>query len=305
MIEPYLIDNLVRPEVCCSRCGYDLRGQSAEGLCPECGQTVAATFAFHDLQRSLRGVPLEQADPKWLTQIFEGSMLTLIAAGLVAVIALCPDSWFAWRTTPRAYMLGMACTAWVLSNYGCWKMAAREPVAGNRKRMHKGLVVRVLLLAYLIVPFWVGWSRMGPNDETLNEWVVIVMYLAAMLVPLLLVPILLLLIWSHWIRRRGYSTLAILVSILAGIAPFHLLWQIAIMESLDADASSIRFMLGLPLLLLGTPAFAREGLFEIGNGRAVWFVAPSAAILFVLLATNVMVFWLVHQSRRPRAQPSA
>ncbi len=68
----------------CARCGYDLRGLSAEGRCPECGEAI---------ERSLRAERLIFADPVWLERIRRGTrvmiaaLLVLAGVGVVGVVA--------------------------------------------------------------------------------------------------------------------------------------------------------------------------------------------------------------------------
>lgn len=61
----------------CARCGYNLRGLTAEGVCPECGAQVA---------RSLKGNLLEFASPEYLRSLYRGA--TLVIAGSIAKIVL-------------------------------------------------------------------------------------------------------------------------------------------------------------------------------------------------------------------------
>jgi hypothetical protein len=69
----------VKYDLPCPRCGYNLRGLSPGGLCPECGQAV--TLAFGDKL-------LRYADPDWVRTIrcgvrFELSWVLLLPAVLI------------------------------------------------------------------------------------------------------------------------------------------------------------------------------------------------------------------------------
>lgn len=55
----------------CLACGYDLKGLSAEGVCPECGAAVA---------RSLKGNLLEFAAPEYLRTLNLGTLLIIWGA---------------------------------------------------------------------------------------------------------------------------------------------------------------------------------------------------------------------------------
>ncbi|MCH8251137.1 MAG: hypothetical protein IID36_01655 [Planctomycetes bacterium] len=60
----------------CAHCGYNLRGLSPEGSCPECATPVA---------QSLRGDLLEHADREWLERLRFGTTLLLWHIGLSIV----------------------------------------------------------------------------------------------------------------------------------------------------------------------------------------------------------------------------
>lgn len=55
----------------CLACGYDLKGLSTEGVCPECGAAVA---------RSLKGNLLEFAAPEYLRTLYRGTVLIIFGA---------------------------------------------------------------------------------------------------------------------------------------------------------------------------------------------------------------------------------
>ena len=57
----------------CIHCGYNLRGLTNEGRCPECGSPV---------DDSLRGNLLRHADPDWLDRLRFGASLKRSALSL-------------------------------------------------------------------------------------------------------------------------------------------------------------------------------------------------------------------------------
>jgi len=77
---------VVELERVCLRCGYDLRGLAAAGLCPECGAPVI---------NSLRGRHLRYSDPAFLTMLSIGARLVLAAFVLLVI------GW-AWAVVTRA-----------------------------------------------------------------------------------------------------------------------------------------------------------------------------------------------------------
>jgi hypothetical protein len=70
----------VAESVPCITCGYDLRGLSVYGYCPECGT---------DVRRSLQGDQLSAAEPAWLRRIVRGQRLvaTAMLVALLGVLA--------------------------------------------------------------------------------------------------------------------------------------------------------------------------------------------------------------------------
>lgn len=67
----------IEEDTICARCGYNVRGLRADGLCPECGTPIA---------RSLQGNLLRFADPAWLDKLRFGVALRLWNI-LVSVLA--------------------------------------------------------------------------------------------------------------------------------------------------------------------------------------------------------------------------
>ena len=63
----------------CVGCGYDVRNLPVDGPCPECGTPI---------ERSLGGLRLAAADPRWLARLTLGQ--SLVARGLyTALLGFC------------------------------------------------------------------------------------------------------------------------------------------------------------------------------------------------------------------------
>jgi hypothetical protein len=62
------VSAVLTDDTSCIRCGYNLRGLSPDGLCPECATPIG---------RSLRGDLLRFADPDWLARLRFGASLKL------------------------------------------------------------------------------------------------------------------------------------------------------------------------------------------------------------------------------------
>jgi hypothetical protein len=78
----------------CIHCGYNLRGLLSTGICPECGQAIAA---------SLQGDLLRFAEPAWLKRVVFGVWLMLLSfIGLLFVVLVAmalPWAWGWWVGT--------------------------------------------------------------------------------------------------------------------------------------------------------------------------------------------------------------
>lgn len=64
----------------CIECGYDLRGLTAEGACPECGKQIGLSLRWHELSRSGKGPPLSMAAPAWVRSLGTACLLFVAAA---------------------------------------------------------------------------------------------------------------------------------------------------------------------------------------------------------------------------------
>jgi hypothetical protein len=77
-------------DLTCVQCGYDLRGLSPTGVCPECGTAV---------ERSLQGTLLRFSSPDYVANLYRG--LWLIVTGILVQVALVAVTIFvAFSLTP-------------------------------------------------------------------------------------------------------------------------------------------------------------------------------------------------------------
>lgn len=69
------VESIIK-DAACRRCGYNLRGTSVEGRCPECGTAAGV---------SVQGDYLRYADPRWVESLARGVkfMLWGIVIGLL------------------------------------------------------------------------------------------------------------------------------------------------------------------------------------------------------------------------------
>ena len=108
-------------DILCVHCGYNLRGLTSDGRCPECGGAIAD---------SMRGELLRFADVEWLTKLRLGVALKLWAVGLgilfgVGSVAI----GFATGSTGAEMALTVIATlgSAALGLWGTWCITASDP----------------------------------------------------------------------------------------------------------------------------------------------------------------------------------
>jgi hypothetical protein len=125
--------NVVEGELACFGCLYDLRGQSADGRCPECGQPVAA---------STREDRWDRADARWQRGVRRGF---LWAAGEYAAVVAGWAGQVAWPDTEWILLLAFALMA-VTGVVGGWTVTSAE-LTGRRDRSRMRWAIRGLTAA--------------------------------------------------------------------------------------------------------------------------------------------------------------
>lgn len=143
---------VIADDLHCRSCGYNLRGLSDSGRCPECEAPV---------DRSTHGDLLHYSDPRWLRTVARGfRILNLsIALGLIALITIVILGRLAgmrWVTPASILIVG------AIMVVGTWLATEREPAAADRefvlssRRLVRGLVLAAILLQTggTAVAFW-------------------------------------------------------------------------------------------------------------------------------------------------------
>ncbi|MBN1512008.1 MAG: hypothetical protein JXB13_08335 [Phycisphaerae bacterium] len=108
----------VNNDMTCGTCGYNLRGLSPDGRCPECG---------HPIEESRYDPRLAAADPRWLRAIRRGFTILLVSEFATAAARLLG---YAIVTTYLAYQ-AMVITWFIgvtLYSLGSWIVASRDCV---------------------------------------------------------------------------------------------------------------------------------------------------------------------------------
>ncbi len=142
----------------CVSCGYNLRGLSVEGTCPECGASVAC---------SIRGDLLRFSHPRWVGRLGTGAAL-LFYANLLAIAAVIVDavisgvvqlqqSSLAWVYDAVFAVLGLTLISMLFA--GVWVLASPDPRESPRTRgrwvrlaCREGIVALVVGVPLLCVP---------------------------------------------------------------------------------------------------------------------------------------------------------
>jgi hypothetical protein len=133
-------------DIPCIRCGYDLRGLSDDGLCPECGTSIATSTAQF-AAKSAASPPLAQAPRIWVMKLAIGcTLLALLALAAFAIsaaqLAFDPDWRVAW--TPVEIFMVIA----------FWLIAAREPTSRAYGRTSDQIVRWSIRLAAPAIAAW-------------------------------------------------------------------------------------------------------------------------------------------------------
>lgn len=106
-------------DVKCIRCGYNLRGLSANGACPECGTAVG---------RSLQGDLLQFSPPEWVEQLASGMnwIVMSIVIGIFAGLLVGLMAGRGGLNGPGGYVIQALGIVGVI---GYWKVASPDPAS--------------------------------------------------------------------------------------------------------------------------------------------------------------------------------
>ena len=153
-------ENSLQLDVPCAGCGYDLRGLTPTGKCPECGFDIDTSIRA---ARSLDGeLPLPSR--RWVRQMIEAVVIAL----LPFVISMVGNLFFGNPAGPPAslpYVLTATMLVWVLSSWSAWRLATLEPAErGVRGRRRIAVALRGAAVAFVTLgAVWVWLSGISLN----------------------------------------------------------------------------------------------------------------------------------------------
>lgn len=152
----YTIDQ----DIPCSQCGYDLRGLTLDGRCPECGSEIG--LSIEEWKKRVEVNPLAMSHQSWLRQIAFGFLLLAVGALLGALVYLGEH-----RYLDREWMLYLACTGWALTHWGVWKLMLSEKRWMPDAEHWPDSWVRVLPVISVLAP---GWLYLAPALMYWRKW---------------------------------------------------------------------------------------------------------------------------------------
>lgn len=133
----------------CLHCGYDLRGLSADGNCPECGRTIASGLQSH----------LRNNDPIWLARLELGAKFGGAALALSTLLTLISA---VFEFFPRAHRFTYAIFYFppLLELLGFWFLTTLSPTTPQFQR-RPALRRAIRIAAILSFIMKVGSTGMG------------------------------------------------------------------------------------------------------------------------------------------------
>lgn len=131
----------VRIDLACRRCGYNLRGLTPAGRCPECGTPIGL---------SCHGDLLRYADPNWVEKLGRGARLIMWGI-LVAVLGGVLGGVLGAVSDSMAVMYAITLSASLVGFYGAWLITEPDPSGiGEDRYVTDRRIVRFALLIGLL-----------------------------------------------------------------------------------------------------------------------------------------------------------
>jgi len=242
-------------DINCIRCGYNLRGLSVEGICPECGTAVG---------RSFQGDLLRFAPPEWIEKLASG--MNWILVGIVISIA------FGVLASVVGSLTGMSGGFTVIAHafgifgvIGYWMVATPDPA---RLENESAISIRSLVRFTAVFNYGVGFAEAGAG--TLGPEIEYPLMIAASLLGLV----------GYFAQFIYARRLALRIPNLRLAAQTRIvMWGLVV-------TTGLTLILGLLAVLVATPR--GPGAF----GPAALLACPSAiGILVFAIWSLVLLIW--------------
>ncbi len=146
MMEPAPLDSdVLASDWFCVRCGYNLRGLSRTGRCPECNTPIP---------RSLRTRYLAGRSREWVRDVRDGALI-LAACYAVEILRDALVEVPSWIHLPYGVFRGLLSNGTHLTLYaiecvGIWLLARREPLSVDHRSLRAALWIRRLYVVGFI-----------------------------------------------------------------------------------------------------------------------------------------------------------
>jgi uncharacterized membrane protein len=129
----------------CRKCGYNLRGLSTAGRCPECGTPVG--YSFH-------GDLLQFCDPNWVETLYKGAQAFVIGVVVIVLGTIVVGLMGAatGSAAAAALLVGLVVlVGWGLTVLGWWRMTEPDPSGlGEDQYGTSRKIIRVALIVGIV-----------------------------------------------------------------------------------------------------------------------------------------------------------
>ena len=134
----------IESDLPCAICGYNLKGLSPAGACPECGQAIARTFRFD----------LTYADPGWL--VSQAWTVALLLALSLLNFPPAVSQYTPWL----GYVFKVLLPG--VNVWACWRLARPDPLAAADEdgSLRRGVMLASVALAGIVAFQCPGWPAM-------------------------------------------------------------------------------------------------------------------------------------------------
>jgi hypothetical protein len=296
-------------DVPCAGCGYNLRTLPRDGVCPECGKSIAQSWYAYSIRRADLGQLRESGLP-WLRAMREGVTIALVAF----VLSLFGIGYRVEGILPRfdsvrtPLWLVPFVVVYVLSCYSSWKLMT------PRLRRRSLFVARaVLLIALCSIALMFLDERILPRASRLYaaartaegffEQIQRIAAIATLTWPVLIAATFGRLVQVAWLARRraigalfavagiAWSALAALItySITQGTGPYQLDYSSQFAPLLIGPTGTMpAFWTGVALV---TREFGRAN-FENSGWRDVVAISIAVLVIAALASVGLLLFVL-------------